>query len=168
MMGTMQRAFAQDRPPLSSEDKHFISEAAEGGLAEVELGHMAADKGESARVKEFGQRMVTDHSQANDKLKDIAQKLGVSVPDHMSATEYAEKTKLKAYSGGHFDRAYMDAMVKDHQDDIAAFRREARDGQNPEIKAFAAKTLPTLEQHLHLAERVNGEITRQASAGGSH
>jgi putative membrane protein len=142
----------------SSADKHFVSEAAEGGLAEVELGQLAASKASSQSVKDFGQKMVDDHGKANQELKDCAQKIGVSVPDHISAVEMAEKTKLSAYSGAHFDRAYMTDMVKDHRDDIAAFKREAASGQNPEIKEFAAKTLPTLEEHLRLAEQAEREV----------
>lgn len=91
-------AFAQSPANLSSADKDFVKTAAEGGLAEVELGHLAADKAATTQVKQFGDRMVRDHSEANEKLKDIAQGLGVSVPDHMSAMDYAEKTKLSAIS----------------------------------------------------------------------
>lgn len=157
-------AFAQSPANLSPADKDFMKTAAEGGLAEVELGHLAADKAATTQVKQFGDRMVRDHSEANEKLKDIAQGLGVSVPDHMSAMDYAEKTKLSAILGDHFDRSYMDDMLKDHRQDIAEFRREAHTGQNPEVKAFAAKTLPILEEHLRLAERVNRDVTRQTSS----
>jgi putative membrane protein len=158
-------AFAQDnRHAVSPEDKHFMSEAAEGGLAEVELGHLAAEKAATTKVRDLGDRMVRDHSEANDKLKDIARRLGVNVPDHLSATEYAEKTKLSALSGDHFDRAYVNDMLKDHRQDLAEFRREARDGQNPEVKAFASQTLPILEERLRLAEQTNRDITRQTSS----
>lgn len=138
---------------LSSADKHFVSETAEGGLAEVELGKLAQDKASSQEVKDFAQKMVEDHSKANDKLKETAQKVGASLPDHLSAMQLAEKTKLSAYSGEHFDRAYMSAMVKYHRQDVAAFRREAASGGNEEIKSFASKTLPTLEEHLLLPKR---------------
>jgi putative membrane protein len=157
--------FADGNPSVNSTDKHFASNAAEGGLAEVELGQMAQKKGSSPSVKDFGQKMVEDHSKAADELKDCARKLGLDLPDHISATAMAEKAKLTAFSGQHFDRAYIDAMVKDHLEDVAAFKREAREGQNPELKRFAAKTLPVLEEHLKMAQRTQRDIGGQASAG---
>lgn len=147
---------------LTSADKHFVSAAAEGGLAEVELGKLAQDKASSQDVKDFGQKMVEDHSKANDELKDTAEKLGASLPNHVSATQLAEKAKLSALSGTHFDRAYMSAMVKDHREDVAAFKREAASGRNEEIKSFASKTLPTLEEHLRLAEKTEHEVSGSA------
>jgi putative membrane protein len=158
-------SFAQSDPPgdtngsISSADKHFVTDAAEGGLAEVELGQLAQSKASSQIVKDFGQKMVNDHGKANNELKDCAQRLGISVPDHMSALQMAQKAKLSAYSGDHFDRAYIADMVKDHREDVAAFKREAANGQNPQIKEFASKTLPTLEEHLRLAERAEQAVT---------
>ena len=150
--------------PLSSADKHFMSNAAEGGLAEVELGRMAAEKGSSQAVRDFGQRMVDDHSKANDQLKDVAGRLGVSLPDHVSAADEAEKAKLKAYSGEHFDRAYISLMLRDHRNDIAQFRRESRIGENREVRSFASNTLPTLEQHLRLAQEAEHKLGGPARA----
>ena len=159
--------FSQGDPAngsVSSSDKHFLSDAAEGGLAEVELGQLAASKASSQTVKDFGQKMVDDHSKANEELKDCAQKLGVSIPDHISATEMAQKAKLSAYSGAHFDRAYIADMLKDHRQDVAAFKREANGGQNAEIKEFASKTLPTLEEQLRLAEKAQRELSSSAQS----
>ncbi len=154
-------ALAAD-PSLNSQDKSFITDAAEGGLAEIELGRLAQEKAESPKVKDFGQNMIDDHGRASDQLKEIAQKLGVSVPDHVSATQFAEKTKLSAFSGSHFDKSYMENMVKDHRDDIAAFGKEANEGRNPQLKAFASKTLPTLEKHLRMAEQTNRLVGGEA------
>jgi putative membrane protein len=162
--------FAQSTPKgdtsLSPADKHFMNEAAEGGQAEVELGQLATSKASDQKVKDFGQKMVDDHSKANDHLKDCASKLGITLPHHPSAMEEAQKAKLSAYSGAHFDKAYMDGMVKDHRADIAAFKKEADEGQNAEIKQFATNTLPTLEEHLRLAEQADREVNG-ASAGSS-
>jgi len=161
MLGT--GIFAQSQePPVNSHDKSFVSNAAESGLAEVELGQMAQSKASSDKIKNFAQKMVDDHGKVNDELKDCAQKLGVNVPDHMSVTEKGEKTKLDMYSGDHFDRAYISDMIKDHRDDIAAFQREVREGQNPDLKAFAEKNLPTLKEHLRLAEKTQREITGES------
>jgi len=151
---------------LSAADKHFVNEAAEGGIAEVELGQLATNKASNQKVKDFGQKMVDDHGKANDQLKDCASKLGISLPDHPSAMQEAEKAKLSAYSGAHFDKAYMAGMLKDHRADIAAFKKEAAGGQNPEIKQFAKSTLPTLEEHLRLAEEAYRDVSG-TSAGSS-
>ena len=161
VLGTGVFALSQD-PPVNSHDKSFVSNAAEAGLAEVELGQMAQSKAANDKVKDFAQKMVDDHGKVNQELKDCAQKLGVSIPDHMSVTEKAEKTKLDMYSGGHFDRAYITDMIKDHRDDIAAFQREVREGQNPDLKAFAEKSLPTLKEHLRLAEKTQRQITGES------
>ena len=161
VLGTGVFALSQD-PPVNSRDKHFVSDAAEAGLGEVELGHMAQSKASNDKVKDFAQKMVDDHSKVNQELKECAQKLSISVPDHMSVTEKAEKTKLDMYSGGHFDRAYMTEMIKDHREDIAAFQREVREGQNPDLKSFAEKNLPTLKEHLRLAEKTQRQITGES------
>ena len=161
VLGTGVVALSQD-PPVNSRDKHFVSDAAEAGLAEIELGQMAQSKASNDKVKDFAQKMVDDHNKVNQELKEYAQKIGISVPDHMSVTEKAEKTKLDMYSGGHFDRAYIDDAVKDHRDDIAAFQREVVEGQNPDLKAFAEKNLPTLKEHLRLAEKTQRQITGES------
>ena len=150
---------------LRSADKHFAADAAEGGMAEVELGKLAQEKASSSEVKDFAKKMMEDHSKANDDLKDAAQKAGISLPDHMSATQMAEKKKLEAESGAQFDRAYMNTMVKDHRQDVAAFKREANSGKSEEIKSFASNTLPTLEEHLRLAEKTDHTVS--GSKGGA-
>src|SRR5581483_255211 len=99
---------------ISSADKTFITKAAEGGLAEVELGQLAKDKAQDPKVKEFGDRMVTDHTKANDELKSLASQKGVTLPTEVSAKDKAEKDRLSKLSGDQFDRAYMKYMVQDH------------------------------------------------------
>jgi putative membrane protein len=138
------------------DDQEFVTKAAEGGLAEVELGQTAADKASAADVKTFGQRMVTDHSKANDELKAAASKAGANVPTEPSASQKKMAAELKQKSGADFDRAYSKAMVKDHKEDVALFKKEAASGKNADIKAFAQKTLPTLESHLQMAESLSG------------
>ncbi len=131
-----------------SPDEAFYKDAAEGGLAEVEQGKLAQEKGQSQAVREFGALMVHDHSAANEKLKAVAASRGVDLPGSPGIAEMASIDKLKMLSGDTFDTSYVKGMVKDHEKDIAAFRREAQDGKDPDAKAFAAKTLPTLEGHL--------------------
>ncbi len=139
-------------------DEAFAKEAAEGGLAEVELGKLATQNAGSDDVKKFGQRMVDDHSKANDQLKDTAQKLGMTLPSQLSAKDNATKARLEKLNGAAFDRAYMADMVRDHTKDVAAFQKEARSGSNADIKQFASSTLPTLESHLKEAKSVDAKV----------
>jgi putative membrane protein len=143
---------------FGQKDPDFVKEASSGGMAEVELGKLAQQKGRSQAVKDFGSRMVTDHSKANDELKAVAARKGMSVSSTMGVKENAVKLKLEALSGDTFDKSYMSSMVKDHQDDVAAFQKEAETGIDPDVKAFASKTLPTLREHLSMAERVAAEV----------
>src|SRR5262249_34732326 len=139
-------------------DDHFVMEAAKGGMAEVELGKLAADKGTSPDVKKFGQRMADDHAKANDELKSLAQTKNITLPTAIDAKSMAAKERLSKLSGESFDRAYMQAMLKDHRKDVSEFRTESKSGKDPEVKAWAAKTLPTLEEHLKLAQDANRAV----------
>jgi len=139
---------------LSASDKKFVRDAAEGGLAEVELGRMAIEKASSDQVKKFGQRMVDDHSKANDELKQVASSEGMQLPERLSAKDQMTKDRLSKLSGEQFDKAYMKDMVKDHTQDVADFQKESTSGSNPEVKDFAAKTLPTLQSHLQEAQQI--------------
>lgn len=141
-----------------SSDSDFVMKAAQGGMEEVELGQMAATQAASADVKQFGQRMASDHSKANDELKMAAQKSGATVPTELSKKQQADKAKLAKLNGAAFDKAYMTMMVSDHKEDIAEFEKEAKSGTDPDIKAFASKTLPTLKEHLELAEQVEPKV----------
>jgi putative membrane protein len=132
----------------SSPDESFYKQAAEGGLAEVEMGNVAQQKAENPRLREFGAIMVKDHTAANQKLKAIAASKNIDLPTSLSVGEMASKTKLEALSGDTFDKSYIKSMIKDHEDDIAIFKKEAASGQDPDAKAFAAATLPTLQAHL--------------------
>jgi putative membrane protein len=132
----------------SSPDESFYKAAAEGGMAEVELGNLAQQKSSNQSVKDFGAMMVKDHSAANDKLKAVAQTKGISLPTSPSAGQMATKAKLEVLSGNTFDKSYVKGMIKDHEEDIAEFKKEAASGQDPDAEAFAAATLPTLQAHL--------------------
>lgn len=136
---------------LGSADRKFVMEAAMGGMAEVELGRLAAERGSSDAVKQFGQRMVDDHSRANSELTQIASGKGITLPTGLDAKHRALMTKMSALSGAAFDRAYAKEMVKDHNKDVALFQREATRGADSDVKAFAQKTLPTLQEHLQMA-----------------
>ena len=139
-------------------DQTFVTKAAAGGMAEVELGKLAQEKGTSDQVKSFAQRMVTDHNKANDELKSLAQTKNITLPTDMGAKEKALKDRLSKMSGEAFDRAYMQAMVADHRKDVSEFRAESNTGKDPEVKAWASKTLPTLEDHLKMAQDANRAV----------
>jgi putative membrane protein len=102
--------------------------------------------------------MVTDHSKVNDELKALAARKQTSVSSTMGVKENALKLKLEVLSGETFDKSYMSSMVKDHQDDVAAFQKEADTGTDPDVKSFASKTLPTLKEHLSMAQRIAAEV----------
>lgn len=139
-------------------DDVFAKKAAEGGLAEVELGKLAADKASNDDVKAFGKRMVEDHTKANDQLKDIASKENVTLPTELNAKDKAEKDRLSKLSGDAFDRAYINHMVMDHKKDVADFQKEANNGKDDAIKGFAQQTLPTLQDHLKQAQDAQTKV----------
>ncbi len=150
----------------ATNDKKFMKEAAEGGLAEVELGKLAEERASNQEVKDFGKQMVNDHSKANEQLKEVASKEGVTLPDNLSAKDKMLKQRLEKLSGPNFDRAYMENMVKDHKKDVAEFNRESTSGKDNAVKEFAAKTLHTLKEHLKKAESIEPNV-KTASASGS-
>jgi putative membrane protein len=150
--GTSTRGAASSPSATNAADHAFVTEAARGGLAEVELGQLASEKASSDQVKQFGQRMVQDHTKANNELKSLAQSKNINLPADLDATSKATRDRLSKLSGPAFDRAYMQDMVTDHRKDVSDFRKESQSGKDAEVKAWAAKTLPTLEEHLKLAE----------------
>jgi putative membrane protein len=139
---------AENAAPRPVSDNEFVAKAAEGGMTEVELGKLAQEKGSSADVKQFGSHMVMDHSKANDDLKAIAAKNGMTVPTTLDEKHQAEVNRLSALSGPAFDKAYVHTMVSNHEKTAADFRMESKDGKNADVKNFASSTLPTIENHL--------------------
>ncbi|MCK9276063.1 MAG: DUF4142 domain-containing protein [Syntrophales bacterium] len=145
---------------VSAQDKKFVEEAATGSMMEVRLGEIASQKAENEEVKNFAQTMINDHGKASDELKTIAQQKGIEVPQELNKKQQKKIDTLSQLSGMEFDRAYMDEMVKDHQKDVKAFRKQAEKGRDPDLKNFAATTADTLEQHLELAKNINQEQVR--------
>lgn len=143
---------------LAAADRHFVTKAAEGGLMEVELGNLAQQKASNDAVKQFGQRMVTDHSKANDELKSLAQQKGVTLPTEMDAKGKAMKARLEKLSGEAFDKAYMKDMVTDHTKDVSEFEKASNTAKDNDVKTWAGKTLPTLQDHLKQAKEVHGQV----------
>ena len=209
---SMKNDSMQSNTSLSSSDRKFIMEAAHGGMMEVELGRMAVEKASSPDVKQFGQRMVDDHSKANEELMQLASQKGITIPsgnhammnnattgqttttdsqstsmssqsDSMnkktSSTDsgnmdrdqkammkaHATTDKLSKLSGADFDREYMDMMVKDHTKDVKEFEDASTKAKDADIKAWAAKTLPTLREHLQMARDVNSKVSGKKMSG---
>jgi len=140
---------------LSSADQKFVTDAATGSMAKVELGRLAAQQGSSDAVKQYGQRMVTDHSQANTELTKLASTKGVTLPTTLDTKTQEQITKMSQLSGSDFDKAYINGMVKDHQKDVTLFQKQTTSATDPDVKAYAAKTLPTLQDHLQMARDIN-------------
>src|SRR5215203_95461 len=154
---------------LSSHDRDFLMDAAMGGLMEVELGRLAAQQGTSDAVKQFGQRMVDDHSQANTQLMTLASGKGITLPTALDEKHQKDVTKLSAMSGAEFDRAYSKMMLKDHNKDVSEFEKQSTKGTDADLKAFASKTLPTLQEHLQMARALSGGMPKAGNSnrGGS-
>jgi len=143
---------------LKRADNTFLTAAAEGGMAEVELGHLAVQKASNPAVKQFGQRMIDDHTKINDELKALAARKGLTLPSTVSAKDKATMKRLSILNGREFDRTYMEDMVKDHEADIDEFQLESNDGADPDLKSFAEKTLPILHEHLQIAQQTQAEL----------
>lgn len=135
-------------------DRMFLRKAAEGGLAEVQLGQLAAQKGSSQEVRDFGQKMVTDHTQLNSEMAPIAQSMGVKVPTKLSKEDQAEYDKLNGMSGDDFDKEYLSFMVKDHHKDLREFRNEAQNASEPALKAAVDKGSKVIYEHTQMVDKL--------------
>jgi len=153
---------------MSSPDRDFLMDAAMGGLMEVELGRIAAQKGMSDSVKQFGQRMVDDHSKANEELMSLASSKGVTLPTALDEKHQKDVTKLSAMSGAEFDRAYSKMMLSDHTKDVKEFEKQSTRGADPDLKAFASKTLPTLQEHLQMARSLEPNQRANSNSNNSN
>ncbi len=143
---------------MAPQDKEFVSNAGMAGLAEVQMGNLALQKATSADVQAFAQRMVTDHSKSNEELQQLATTKGVALPAEVNE-EYDDALEhLTSLSGAAFDKAYMQHMVDDHRKAVDLFTNASTSSQDTDLKAWAGRTLPTLQQHLQLAQTVAGKM----------
>jgi putative membrane protein len=145
----------------SEADQHFVSEAARGGKMEVELGQLAQKNGSSPEVKQFGQQMVKDHTRLNDELGKAAKTAGLQAPTQLNSRQQAEFEALSKTSGKEFDSKYAQLMVKDHTNDLAAFKKAESTTHNPELKKAIADAIPVIQHHLEMAK-----TTAQKVGGG--
>jgi putative membrane protein len=135
-------------------DKMFVRNAAQGGLAEVELGKLAAEKGSSEDVKAFGKRMVEDHTKLNQDIAQLADSIGARVPKKMDKDQQAEYDKLNSLSGEDFDREYITFMVKDHHSDLREFRMEASSTSDPDLKTAVDNGARVIREHMIAADKM--------------
>lgn len=151
----------------SSADETFAKKAAAGGMAEVKLGQLAEERGSNPAVKNFGRRMVQDHSKANDELKSTTSRENVELPTDMDKSDQATYDRLSKLSGDAFDKAYARDMVKDHSKDVSEFQKEAKNGRDENIKNFAAQTLPTLQSHFDQARQLEATVNHSANSSSN-
>ncbi len=145
---------------LSSSDKDFMKDAAEGGLAEVTLAKLALTKVSRPDLKMFAQQMITDHSKANDQLKQVAGSKNYKLPTGPGLKNDALKTRLQVLSGQDFEMAYINAMVDDHKNDVQEFQKESESGTDSDVKSFASQTLPILKEHLDMIASIQSKGVR--------
>lgn len=143
-------------------DAEFATTAADGGLLEVRLGELAQQNGNADVVKRLGKAMVDEHTKSNQELASLAAQKNISLPQALSEKNQEKFNDLAEKTGTDFDEAYTDFMVKDHKDDLDAFKKEAEDGNDPEIQSWASGKIQTLEHHLMMAEEAQKTVKAEA------
>ncbi|GAA6614376.1 DUF4142 domain-containing protein [Scytonema sp. NUACC26] len=139
---------------LNSFDKQFVTAAAQGNLTEVELGKLALKQASQTEVKQFAERMIQDHTQAYNQLKLLAGQQNIAFPTAIGKQNQETLTKLSKLSGSTFDQTYMNTMVEAHTKTLSLFEQEGQQGSNPALKAWAAKIIPTVKEHLQIARSI--------------
>jgi putative membrane protein len=155
------QATGTQKPAASKHDQQFVKEAIEADLAEVQVGQLAQQKGDSQQVKQFGQTLQQDHSQNLQKAQELAQQVGVTAPTQPSAQQKKMYEKLSKLSGPKFDKQFAKDMVADHKKDVAKFQKEGK-GQG-QVAQFAQQTTPVLQKHLQMAQEIENQ---GATVGG--
>jgi putative membrane protein len=141
---------------LSSADTQFMTRAAMMDMAEIQTGRLAVSQGASESVRQFGQRMIDDHTRTSQQLMQMASAAGFMPPQTLDAKHQAAAAKLSRLTGAEFDRAYMKQMVKDHQEAVSLYQRQSTRGSMPDLRAFASATLPALQEHLSMTRSMAG------------
>jgi putative membrane protein len=145
---------------IDKEDSLFAVKAASGNLGEIEMGNLAIKNGKSKRVKNFGLMMIKDHGKANTKLMAIALAKKLTLPTKPDTAAQAMLAQLAKKSGADFDRAYISMMIADHKGDVSEFTEASTKIQDPEIKAYAKKTLPVLQKHLDAINAIHDSMSQ--------
>lgn len=139
-------------------DSKFTTQAAVGGMAEVELGKMALDKSSNPQVKEFATMMVKDHGMANTELMAIAKQKNITLPSTVDDEHKKKMEDLSKKTGADFDKAYVDAMVDGHKSTLKLMEDESKDGKDADLKAFATKTAPIVQSHLQMINKIKDSM----------
>jgi putative membrane protein len=167
-----QTTVAQDKTPAGHTDQTFVHMVANGGVAEVKFGQLAAERAASPDVQQFGQRMVTDHTKANQELATIAQAKHISIAPELDPQHRTLAAQLATLEGAVFDQAYLQGQVADHEQAITLFTTQSKEGQDADLRALASKTLPTLQAHLQMVRALvaaqPGAQAQQHPAAGQH
>jgi putative membrane protein len=142
---------ANAAPSVCTDDCNFIQSAAQGGMTEVKLGELASTSGQRDDVKEFGHKMVKDHTSIDDNLKALAAKKGVTLSDRLDSKHQEIVDKMSALSGSDFDNAYITCMIKDHKQDAKSFKSESSATKDTDVKSFVDTTIPVVQEHLRIA-----------------
>jgi putative membrane protein len=148
----------RNRNQLSDKDKEFLMEGASGGMLEVKLGKTAEEQATDPAVKKFGRLMVTDHTELNKLLENLAESKGVTIPKKMNKKDQQQFEKLSKLNGADFDSQYVKLMVADHVTDVSKFEDVAVSANDPDVRAFANKALPVLKDHLARARELATRI----------
>ena len=152
---TVQPVDTAGNPDASAQDAHFALRASAGGMAEIMMGHLAMQRGQTPAERRFGQMLVTDHTLADNQLSPMAQTLMLRTATHPAHMQQAMYQQLIAAPADQFDAMFNQDMIAAHQETIALFKTESQSGENPQLRQFAAMTLPVLYRHLHVAERLS-------------
>lgn len=156
--GTTPSPGASPVAALTSAEKEFMTNAAQGGVLEVQLGNLASQKASNNDVKQFGERMATDHSRLGQRLQQLASNLNVTLPQELTSQQQSLVSRLEKLSGKAFDREYIKEMVSDHARDVSEFERAAAQVTNSELKQFVSEALPVLREHLQAARELAGKL----------
>jgi putative membrane protein len=140
------------------DDSEFAAKAAGGNMAEVALGRLGVERALSADVKQFAQRMIDDHTQALDELRNLASQKSLALPDAAGKSQQSAENELSKFSGRVFDREFMEVMIKNHNDALDLFQHEAARGDDPEMKQWAARTVDAIKEHLRMAREIGASV----------
>lgn len=151
----------------AASDEGFVKKASQGGMAEVKMGELAQQRAQSPEVKEFAQHLVSEHQQANNELQQLAQTKGMKVETEVGAKQKQTLNRLAKLNGQEFDKKFIEAVVKDHEDDVKDFKKQSEKGKDADIKNWAQQTLPALEKHLQMAKSLEQTVKGKGQGNSS-
>jgi len=157
LSSTFGSVFAQQ-----ADQTNFLADAIRSNVAEAKLGQLAAERAQSLQVRQYGEMLRKDNTQSLQKASSLAGQIDVPAASELSARQQKQFESLQKLSGEEFDTTFLSQMVRDHQENIAKFSAQAQNGSNPEVRAFAKETLPTLQAHLEHAQSVQSDLAAAA------